>query len=133
VRILSICDEQLHELGRRKQALSYRIAVQRAQLSYELQRLRHPMQSFDRVRAVGSGLLEHAPIILMALAPVLIMLRRPLVGGIGGAVRLARKVARWWALWKLGSRVLTHVPGITGGRRRRRTVAVRAPGLQPGL
>jgi hypothetical protein len=133
VRILSICDERLHELARRKQALSYRIAVQRAQLNYELQRLRHPMQSFDRVRAVGNGLLEHAPIILMALAPVLFLLRRPLAGGIGGAVRLSRKVARWWALWKLGSRVLAHLPGIAGSRRRRPAVPVRGHRLEPGL
>jgi hypothetical protein len=133
VPILSICDEQLHELARRKQALSYRIAVQRAQLNYELQRLRHPMQSFDRVRAVGHGILEHAPIIAMALAPVLFFLRRPLVGGVGRAVRLARKLARWWTLWKLGSRVLTHVPGIAGSRPRRHVAPARRHGLQPGL
>jgi hypothetical protein len=130
---LSISAEQLHELARRKQALSYRIAVQRAQLTYELQRLQHPMQSFDRIRAVGNGLMEHAPMIVMALAPVLFLLRKPLVGGVGRAVRVARKLARWWTLWKLGSRVLIHVPGL-GGRPRRDTASLRRRRLvEPGL
>lgn len=128
--ILSISAERLDELARRKQALSYRIAVQRAQIGYELQRLRHPMQSFDRIRAVGNGLLEHAPMIVMALAPVLFLLRRPLVGGVGRTVRLARKLARWWTLWKVGSRLMTHVPGL-GARPRRGTAQRRR--LAPGL
>lgn len=130
--ILSISADQLRELARRKQALSYRIAVQRAQLTYELQRLQHPMQSFDKVRAVGNGLLENAPMIALALAPVVFLLRRPLVGGVGAAVRIARKLARWWTLWKLGSRVLTHLPGLSG-RPRRDTTSLRRRRLQPGL
>jgi hypothetical protein len=132
VPILSISADQLRELARRKQALSYRIAVQRAQLDYELQRLRHPMESFDRIRAVGNGLIEHAPMIALALAPVLYLLRRPLIGGVGTAVRVARKLARWWTLWKIGSRVLTHVPGLSG-RPRRDTASLRRRRLQPGL
>ncbi len=115
--ILSICDEQLDELARRKKAIAYRIAVQRAELGHELQRLRHPLQSFDRIRAVGAGLAQHAVVIGMVLAPVLFLLRRPLLGGIGLAAHLARKGARWWALWKVASRVLSHAPKLVGRAR----------------
>lgn len=91
------------------------------------------MQSFDRIRAFGTGMLEHAPIIAMALAPVLFFLRRPLIGGIGSAVRLARKAARWWTLWKVGSKMLTHVPGFIRNRPRHPEASLRRRRLQPGL
>jgi hypothetical protein len=113
---LSICDDQLGELARRKKAISYRIAVQRAELAHELQRLRHPLESFDRIRAAGAGLAQHAVVIAMVLAPVLFLLRRPLVGGIGMAARLARQGARWWALWKLASRFLVRAPRLMKSR-----------------
>jgi hypothetical protein len=116
VPILSICDEQLEELALRKKAISYRIAVQRAQLRHEMLQLRHPLQSFERIRAAGAGLARHAVFIAMAVAPVAFLLRRPLVGGIAMAVRLARKGARWWAFWKVASRFLAHAPKLARSR-----------------
>jgi hypothetical protein len=116
VPIFSICDEQLGELARRKKAISYRIAVQRAQLGEEMQRLRGPLESLDRAREAAARVIANLPVIVMVLAPVFLLLRRPLIGGIGGAVRLARKAARWWTLWKLGSRMISHVPGFSRRR-----------------
>jgi hypothetical protein len=109
---LNICDERLGELARRKRALSYRIAVQRGELELELERWRKPLQALDRARSAGARLMEHGPALAVVLAPLAFLLRRPLFGGIGLAVRAARKAARWWALWKMGSRMMAGMPGF---------------------
>ena len=71
--ILSICADRLEEVGRRKKAISYRIALQRAQLEREVDRLSHPMRSFDRVRAAGEGLAQYARV---AGGPEIVLLPR---------------------------------------------------------
>jgi hypothetical protein len=113
VRILNICDERFDELARRKKAISYRIAVQRAELEHEFGRLRRPLHAIDKARAAGAKLAEHGPAIAMMLAPVLFLFRRPLLGGVGFAARMARKATRWWTLWKLGSKMMSGMPGFS--------------------
>jgi hypothetical protein len=110
VRILNVCDERLGELALRKRMLSSRIAVQRAELEMGLQGLRRPFQAFDRAKAAGARALEHGPAIALILAPLLFLLRRPLIGGVGFAATLVKKATRWWTLWKLGSKIFAAMP-----------------------
>lgn len=108
--ILSIYADRLADVARRKQAIAMRIAEERSALAAEIDRLRHPMRSFDRLRSAGEELSRHAPVIALVAAPTLCLMRRPIAGGVGAAVRFGRRAARWWALWKMGSRVVSHLP-----------------------
>lgn len=108
--ILNVCGERLAELARRKQMLSYRIAIQRAELESGFQRLRRPMEVFDKAKAVGARLREHAPAIAMVLGPLLFLLRRRLTGGAGLATRMVKHATRLWGLWKVGSKLFARIP-----------------------
>jgi hypothetical protein len=110
VPILNVCDERLAELALRKRMLSSRIALQRLELEGGLQGLRRPFEVFDRAKAAGARLLEHGPAIALVLAPLLFLLRRPLIGGVGVVASLAKKATRWWTLWKLGSKMFSAMP-----------------------
>jgi hypothetical protein len=114
---LNVCDERLADLEVRKRLLSGRIAAQREELSHGLQRLRRPLHVFDTARAAGAQLREHGPAIAMVLAPVLFLLRRPLMGATGFAARLAQRATRWWTLWKLGSKMFSAMPDLNRRRR----------------
>lgn len=111
--ILNVCDERLVELERRKRALSYRIAAQRTGLEIAFLRLRRPLRAFETAKSVGAWLREHGPAIAMTLAPLLFLLRRPLAGGVGTVARLVQRAARWWALWKTGSRLFSMMPNFS--------------------
>ena len=108
--ILNVCDERLAELTLRKRVLSTRIAAQRLELEAACQGLRRPFEAFDRARAAGARMLEHGPAIALVLAPLLFLLRRPLIGGAGFAATLVKKATRWWTLWKLGSKIFSAMP-----------------------
>jgi hypothetical protein len=110
VRIFNVCDERLAELELRKRMLRGRITAERLELEAGCQVLRRPFAAFDRARAAGARMLEHGPAIALALAPLLYLLRRPLIGGVGVAATLAKKATRWWTLWKLGSKVFSAMP-----------------------
>jgi hypothetical protein len=114
---LNVCDERLAELELRKRMLAGRIAVQRLELEAACQGLRRPFAAFDRAKAAGARLLEHGPAIALMLAPLLYLLRRPLIGGVGFAATLARKATRWWTLWKLGSKIFAAMPHAHKQRR----------------
>ena len=75
------------------------------------------MHVFDAAQSAGALLREHGPAIAMVLAPVLYLARRPLIGGVGLAARLAKKATRWWSLWKLGSKVVSAMPHPSQHRR----------------
>jgi hypothetical protein len=117
VRILNISDERIAELELRKRMLSGRIAAQRSELALSFECLRRPLHALDKVKEVGGRLREHGPAIALTLAPVLFLLRRPLVSGVGLAADLAKKAARWWTLWKFGSKVVSAMPHIPKQRR----------------
>lgn len=117
MRILNVCDERLAALTLEKRALSSRIAVQRAELEAELQNLRRPLRVFDSAQAAGARVREHGPAIAMVLAPILYLLRRPLLGGVGFAARLVKRATRWWTLWKFGSKALSMLPDLSRKRR----------------
>ena len=110
MRILNISDERLAELALRKRMLSSRIATQRLELEVACQGLRRPFEAFDRAKAAGARMLEHGPAIALVLAPLLFLLRRPLLGGVGFATALVKKATRWWTLWKLGSKIFSAMP-----------------------
>jgi hypothetical protein len=115
---LNVCDERLAELELRKRMISSRIAVQRLQLEAGAQCLRRPFQAFDKAKSAGARLLEHGPAIALVAAPLLFLLRRPLMGGVGAAAALAKKATRWWTLWKLGSKVFSAMPHVQPRQRR---------------
>lgn len=110
--ILNVCDERLADLELRKRALVSRIALQRIELQAGVERLRRPLHAFDTARAAGARLREHGPAIAMAVAPLLFLLRRPLFGGAGFAVRMVQRATRWWTLWKLGSKLFSAMPDL---------------------
>lgn len=110
--ILNVFGERLASLALEQRALSGRIAAQRVELADGFQRLRRPFEAFDRAKAAGAGLREHGPAIVMALAPLLFLLRRPLIGGVGFAARLVKRATRWWTLWKFGSKVFSVLPHL---------------------
>jgi len=110
--MFNVCDERLRELARRKEVLSRRIEVQRRMLEDDFQRFRAPLRTLDSARSMGARVVEHGPFVAMLLAPVLFVLRRPLVGAVGFAARSARKVMRWWGIWKLGSKIVSGMPAI---------------------
>jgi hypothetical protein len=114
---LNVCDERLAELELRKRMLSSRIAAQRLELEAGCEALRRPFELVDRAKAAGARVLEHGPAIALVLAPLLYLLRRPLIGGVGLAATLARKATRWWTLWKLGSKVFAAMPHAPKQRR----------------
>jgi hypothetical protein len=116
VPILNVCAERLAELERRKKVLSYRIAVQRAELETGFRQLRKPLHALDTAKSIGSSLIEHAPAIAMVLGPLLFLLRRPLAGSVGFAARLVKRATRWWAMWKVGTKLLNKIP-ISSRRR----------------
>ena len=60
----------------------------------------------------AQGLAQYAPMIALVGVPLLYVLRRPLLGGVTAAARVARGAARWWALWKVGSRAVAHLPNF---------------------
>jgi len=117
VRILNVCDERLAELELRKRMLSNRISAQRLELEAGLQVLRRPFDAFDRAKAAGARMLEHGPAIALVLAPLLFLLRRPLLGSVGLAATLVKKATRWWTLWKLGSKIFSAMPHAHRQRR----------------
>ena len=110
MRILNVCDERLAELELRKRILAGRIATQRLELEAACEGLRRPFDTFDRAKAAGKRVLEHGPAIALVLAPLLFLMRRPLIGGVGLAASLAKKATRWWSLWKLGSKIFSAMP-----------------------
>lgn len=103
MRILNVYDERQQSILRRRAACVAKIARQRDQLEAEFERLRVPLQTFEIGLQVGAGLRQHATAITMIAVPLLALAGRRLAGGAGAIVRLARKAARWWSLWKVGA------------------------------
>lgn len=90
-----------------------KIARQRDRLEAEFGRLRVPLQTFELGLQLGAGLSRHATVISMVALPLVALAGRRLAGGARALVRLARKAARWWSVWKVGTTL------ASGWRKRR--------------
>jgi hypothetical protein len=99
---LNVYDERQEAILRRRAACAVKIARQRDQLEAEFERLRVPLRTFEVGLRIGAGLRRHATAITMVAVPLLALMGRRLAGGAGVIVRLARKAARWWPMWKVG-------------------------------
>jgi hypothetical protein len=100
---LNVYDERQEAILRRRAACVAKIARQRNQLEAEFERLRVPLRTFEVGLQIGAGLRRHATAISMVAVPLLAVAGRRLAGGAGAIVRLARKAARWWSMWKVGA------------------------------
>ena len=117
MRILNVYGERQEEILRRRVACVGKIARQRDRLGAELERWHAPLHTFEMGLQVGAGLRKHATLISMVVMPLVALAGRRLAGSTGTLIRLARKAARWWSLWKAGTTVAT---GWQKGRFRRR-------------
>lgn len=102
MRILNVCDERQEAIFRRRAACVAKIAEQRDHIAVEFERLRVPLRTFEAGLRVGAVLRRNAGVISMLGVPLLALAGRRLAGGASALIRMGKKGARWWSLWKVG-------------------------------
>jgi hypothetical protein len=97
-------------LESRRRHIRAKIAAQRLLLEQQMHVLEGPARVFDKVRAVGVTIHEHAGVFAAVTSVVMFLFRRRVVRSMVGGWRLARKLSRLLAFLRVATTFMRRHP-----------------------